>query len=157
MRTAQVDGGYLAFLGRASPEDGLEAAIEIATRAGMVLRVAAKVDRADREYYVQTIVPLLHSPLVEFVGEIAQGEVGEFLDGARALLSPHDGPDPFCLSIIEALACGTPVIAYPGGSVAELITDGETGFIVENADQAVAAVKRLPELAWKPASGRVGE
>ena len=139
--------GYLAFLGRVSPEKRLDRAIEIATRLGLVLRVAAKVDRADREYYVQKIAPLLHNPYVEFIGEISEAEKNDFLGGARALLFPIDWPEPFGLVLIEAMACGTPVIAYRRGSVPEIITDGETGFLVENADQAVAAVKRLPELS----------
>ena len=140
-------GDYLAFLGRVSPEKRLDRAIEIATRLGVVLRVAAKVDRADREYYVQKIAPLLHSPYVEFIGEISESEKQEFLGGAKALLFPIDWPEPFGLVLIEAMACGTPVIAYRRGSVPEIITDGQTGFLVENLDQAVAAVKRLPELS----------
>jgi glycosyltransferase involved in cell wall biosynthesis len=140
-------GEYLAFLGRVSPEKRLDRAIEIATRLGLVLRVAAKVDHADRDYYVQKIAPLLHNPYVEFIGEIAESEKDEFLGGARALLFPIDWPEPFGLVLIEALACGTPVIAYRRGSVPEIISDGETGFLVENVGQAVAAVKRLPELS----------
>jgi glycosyltransferase involved in cell wall biosynthesis len=138
---------YLAFLGRVSPEKGLEPAIEIATRLGLVLRVAAKVDRADRDYYVLRIAPLLHSPHVEFIGEITEGEKAEFLGNARALLFPIDWPEPFGLVMIEALACGTPVIAYRRGSVPELLDDGETGFLVENKEQAIAAVKRLPAIS----------
>jgi glycosyltransferase involved in cell wall biosynthesis len=136
-------GEYLAFLGRVSPEKGLEPAIEIATRLGIVLRVAAKVDRADRDYYVHRIAPLLHSPHVEFIGEITEAEKDEFLGNARALLFPIDWPEPFGLVMIESMACGTPVVAFPRGSVPELITNGETGFLVESTEQAVAAVKRL--------------
>jgi len=138
---------YLAFLGRVSPEKGLEDAIEIATRLGLVVRVAAKVDRADRDYYVHRIAPLLHSPHVEFIGEITESEKSEFLGNARALLFPIDWPEPFGLVVIEALACGTPVIAYRRGSVPELLDDGETGFLVENKEQAIAAVKRLPAIS----------
>jgi glycosyltransferase involved in cell wall biosynthesis len=144
---SETDGGYLAFLGRVSPEKRLDRAIEIATRLGIVLRVAAKVDRADREYYLQRIAPLLHNPYVEFIGEISEAEKNEFLGGARALLFPIDWPEPFGLVLIEAMACGTPVISYGRGSVPEIITDGENGFVVDNLDQAVAAVKRLPELS----------
>jgi glycosyltransferase involved in cell wall biosynthesis len=144
---SDIEGGYLAFLGRVSPEKRLDRAIEIATRLGIVLRVAAKVDRADREYYLQRIAPLLHNPYVEFIGEISEAEKNEFLGGARALLFPIDWPEPFGLVLIEAMACGTPVIGYGRGSVPEIITDGENGFVVENLDQAVAAVKRLPELS----------
>lgn len=139
-------GDYLAFLGRISPEKGLDHAIEIATRVGMVLRVAAKVDRADRDYYIRTIAPLLHHPYVEFVGEITQNEKADFLGGAAALLFPVEWPEPFGLVLIEAMACGTPVIAFRRGSVPELVLDGETGFIVDDTEQAVAAVKRLPAL-----------
>jgi glycosyltransferase involved in cell wall biosynthesis len=140
-------GKYLAFLGRVSPEKRLDQAIEIATRLGVVLRVAAKVDKADRDYYVHKIAPLLHNPYVEFIGEISEAEKGEFLGGAQALLFPIDWPEPFGLVLIEALACGTPVVAYRRGSVPEIITDGETGFLVENADQAVAAVQRLSDIS----------
>jgi glycosyltransferase involved in cell wall biosynthesis len=140
-------GEYLAFLGRISPEKGLYRAIEIATRLGATLRVAAKVDRADREYYLQRIAPLLHHPCVEFIGEISDLEKNEFLGNARALLFPIDWPEPFGLVLIEALACGTPVVAFRRGSVPEIITDGESGFLVENVDQAVKAVARLSELS----------
>jgi glycosyltransferase involved in cell wall biosynthesis len=140
-------GRYLAFLGRVSPEKGLEPAIEIATRLGMTLRVAAKVDRADREYYVQKIAPLLHNPFVEFIGEISEAEKNDFLGGASALLFPIDWPEPFGLVLIEAMSCGTPVVACRRGSVAEIIKDGENGFVVDNTDQAVAAVKRLSDLS----------
>jgi glycosyltransferase involved in cell wall biosynthesis len=140
-------GDYLAFLGRVSPEKRLDEAIEIATRLGVVLRVAAKVDRNDRDYYVHKIAPLLHNPWVDFIGEISDEEKSGFLGGARALLFPIDWPEPFGLVLIEAMACGTPVIAYRRGSVPEIISDGDTGFLVDNADQAVAAVQRLPELS----------
>ena len=140
-------GGYLAFLGRVSPEKRLDEAIEIATRLGVVIRVAAKVDRNDRDYYVHKIAPLLHNPYVDFIGEITDDEKGDFLGGAQALLFPIDWPEPFGLVLIEAMACGTPVVAYRRGSVPEIIADGETGFLVDNADQAVAAIKRVPALS----------
>jgi glycosyltransferase involved in cell wall biosynthesis len=139
--------GYLAFLGRVSPEMRLDHAIEIATRLGIVLRVAAKVEKADRDYYLYKIAPLLHNPYVEFAGEIADKEKGEFIGGAQALLFPVEYPDPGGLAPIEALACGTPVIAYRRGSTPEIVTDRETGFLVDNVEQAIAAVKRLPEIS----------
>jgi glycosyltransferase involved in cell wall biosynthesis len=146
-RFTEKPGGYLAFLGRVSPEKRLDQAIEIAIRLGVVLRVAAKVDRQDRDYYVHKIAPLLHNPHVEFIGEITEGEKSDFLGGAQALLFPIDWPEPFGLVLIEAMACGTPVIAYRRGSVPEIIADGETGFLVDNVDEAVAAVRRLPRLS----------
>jgi glycosyltransferase involved in cell wall biosynthesis len=146
-QASESPGEYLAFLGRVSPEKGLEQAIEVANRLGIVLRVAAKVDRADRDYYIHTVAPLLHSPYVEFIGEISEREKSEFLGGAQALLFPIDWPEPFGLVLIEAMACGTPVVAYRRGSVPEIITEGETGYLVDNVDQAVSAVKRLPELS----------
>jgi glycosyltransferase involved in cell wall biosynthesis len=138
------DGGeYLAFLGRISPEKGLDRAIEIASRAGMKLKVAAKIDRADQRYFERTIEPLLNNPLIEFVGEVGNSEKGEFLGNATALLFPIDWPEPFGLVMIEALACGTPVIAFPHGSVPEIILDGVAGFLVNDIDEAVEAVNRI--------------
>jgi glycosyltransferase involved in cell wall biosynthesis len=136
-------GDYLAFLGRISPEKRLDRAIEIATRASLKLKVAAKIDAADREYFQEVIAPLLDNPLVECVGEINDERKGEFLSNARALLFPIDWPEPFGLVLIEAMACGTPVIAFGHGSVPELIEDGVTGFIVENIDEAVEALAKL--------------
>lgn len=144
--TAVPRGGYLAFLGRMSPEKRPDRAIEIAQRAGLPLRMAAKVDDADREYFDRTIAPLLDQPLVEFIGEIGEAEKSAFLGNARALLFPIDWPEPFGLVIIEAMACGTPVIAYPCGSVPEVIEDGVTGFIVAGIEEAVRAVERLDRL-----------
>ncbi|RAI60972.1 glycosyltransferase family 4 protein [Roseicella frigidaeris] len=138
---------YLAFLGRISPEKRVDRAIEIAGRAGMKLKIAAKVDRADRDYFEQKIEPLLALPHVEYIGEIGDHQKAEFLSNAQALLFPIDWPEPFGLVMIEAMACGTPVIAYNHGSVPEVMQDGLTGFIVEDADAAVAAVGRLPELS----------
>lgn len=140
------DGGYLAFLGRMSPEKRPDRAIEIAIAAGMPLKMAAKVDVADREYFESRIRPLLDHPLVEFIGEIGEHEKSEFLGKAAALLFPIDWPEPFGLVMIEAMACATPVIAWRCGSVPEVIDEGKTGFIVESIDAAVAAVERLGEL-----------
>jgi glycosyltransferase involved in cell wall biosynthesis len=138
------DGGkYLAFLGRISPEKRLDRAIEIAQRAGMPLKVAAKIDKADREYYETVIKPLMNDPNVEFLGEIAEHEKGEFLGNAHAYLFPIDWPEPFGLTMIEAMACGTPTIAFNCGSVPEVMQEGLTGFIVNNMDQAVAAVEKI--------------
>lgn len=137
---------YLAFLGRISPEKRLDRAIEIARRAGRRLRVAAKVDPADRDYFEQHIRHLLDAPHVEYVGEIGDEDKGEFLGNAAALLFPIDWPEPFGLVLSEALACGTPVIAYAHGSVPELIDHGVTGFLVDNEAEAAAAVRRLDEI-----------
>jgi glycosyltransferase involved in cell wall biosynthesis len=141
-----ASGEYLAFLGRMSPEKRADRAIEVARRAGMPLRIAAKVDDADREYFENEIEPLLEADHVDFVGEIGPEEKNEFLGHARALLFPIDWAEPFGLVMIESMACGTPVIAYNSGSVPEVIDDGVSGFIVEDIDGAVAAVGRLDEL-----------
>jgi glycosyltransferase involved in cell wall biosynthesis len=133
------DGQYLAFLGRISPEKRVDRAIAIATALGWPLRIAAKVDPADTEYFEHEIRPLLNHPLVDFIGEIAEAEKGPFLGGARALLFPIDWPEPFGLVMIEALACGTPVVAFRGGSVEEIIEDSRTGFIVDTLEQAIEA------------------
>jgi glycosyltransferase involved in cell wall biosynthesis len=137
---------HLAFLGRVSPEKGIESAVEIARKAGMRLRVAAKIDSADREYYESQVRPLLAQPHVEYVGEIDQAAKSDFLGSARALLFPIDWPEPFGLVMIEALACGTPVIAFRRGSVPEVIEDGVTGFVVDGMDDAVRSVARIPAL-----------
>jgi glycosyltransferase involved in cell wall biosynthesis len=141
-------GTYLAFLGRVSPEKGLDRAIAIARRTGRPLRIAAKVDRADRDYFRDVIKPLLCAAgsLVEFLGEVGGKDKDEFLGHAFALLFPIDWPEPFGLVMIEALACGTPVIACRRGSVPEVMTDGVTGFVVEDVDESVAAVERVASL-----------
>jgi glycosyltransferase involved in cell wall biosynthesis len=136
-------GDYLAFLGRISPEKRVDRAIEIARRAGMPLKIAAKIDKADREYYESTIKPLMSDPNVEFIGEIGEHEKSEFLGNAYAYLFPIDWPEPFGLTMIEAMACGTPTIAFNCGSVKEVMQEGLTGFIVEDMDQAVAAVDKI--------------
>ena len=146
LRFSPGPGSYLAFVGRTSPEKGLDRAIEIARRAGIELRVAAKVDDADRDYFREVIEPLLDGPLVEFVGEIGEAEKEEFLGNALALLFPIDWPEPFGLVMIEAMACGTPVIAFPGGSVVEIVEPGRNGFIVPDAAAAVAAVGKAGDL-----------
>jgi glycosyltransferase involved in cell wall biosynthesis len=142
-------GKYLAFLGRVSPEKGLDQAIEIARRVGMKLKIAAKVDRVDRDYYTQVIQPLLRAAgqNVEFIGEVGGREKDEFLGNAHALLFPINWPEPFGLVMIEALACGTPVVAYRRGSVPEIIDDGASGFIVDDVEGAVRAVQRVSELS----------
>ena len=139
---------YLAVLGRIAPEKGVDRAIRIAMQCGIPLKIAAKVDRSDQDYYDGVIRPMIAgSPLVEYVGEIGDPEKPEFLSGAMALLVPIDWPEPFGLVMIEAMACGTPVIAYDRGSVAEIIENGLTGFVVQNEAEAVAAVHRLSRLS----------
>jgi glycosyltransferase involved in cell wall biosynthesis len=139
-------GDYLAFLGRISPEKRADRAIEVARRAEMPLRIAAKIDDEDREYFEREIEPMLDADHVDFVGEIGPEEKNEFLGHARALLFPIDWNEPFGLAMIEAMACATPVIAYRSGSVPEVIDEGITGFIVEDIEGAAAAVDRLDEL-----------
>lgn len=138
-------GSYLAFLGRISPEKRVDHAIEIARRAGMKIRVAAKVDPADRAYY-ESLRHLLDQPHVEYLGEIGEDRKGEFLSNAAALLFPVDWPEPFGLVMIESLACGTPVIAFRRGSVPEIIEDGVTGFVVGNVEEAAEACRRIPQI-----------
>jgi glycosyltransferase involved in cell wall biosynthesis len=140
-------GDYLAFLGRMSPEKRADRAIEIAKRVGMPLKIAAKVDPADRRYFKRAIEPLLNHPLVEWVGEISDQQKNEFLGNAFALLFPIDWPEPFGLVMIEAMACGTPVIAYDSGSVPEVMEDGVTGFIVRAVDDAAEAIGRVRNLS----------
>jgi glycosyltransferase involved in cell wall biosynthesis len=140
-------GTYLAFLGRISPEKRADRAIEIAKRAGIPLKIAAKVDRVDKRYFKRVIEPLLDASHVEWVGEISDREKDDFLGNAYALLFPIDWPEPFGLVMIEAIACGTPVIAYDGGAVPEVIKDGQTGFIAENLEDAAEAVHRVSEIS----------
>jgi len=138
-----LPGKYLAFLGRISPEKRPDHAIEIAKRVGMPLRIAAKVDPADRNYFEAEIEPLMSHPLVEYVGEITDDEKDDFLGDAYAMLAPYDWPEPFGLVLIESLACGTPVLAYRRGSIPEIIDDGVTGFVCDNINDMVAAVDRI--------------
>ena len=140
-------GTYLAFLGRISPEKRADRAIEIAKRAGMPLKIAAKVDRVDKRYFKRVVEPLLDASHVEWVGEISDREKDDFLGNAYALLFPIDWPEPFGLVMIEAIACGTPVIAYDGGAVPEVIEDGQTGFIAKNLEDAADAVHRVSEIS----------
>ena len=139
-------GEYLAFLGRISPEKRVDRAITIATALGWPLKIAAKVDRVDAAYFSREIEPLLDDPLVEFVGEIGEAEKSAFLGNARALLFPIDWPEPFGLVMIEALACGTPVVAFRGGSVEEIVEPGRTGFIVDTLDEAIEATRSVATL-----------
>jgi glycosyltransferase involved in cell wall biosynthesis len=139
-------GSYLAFLGRIAPPKRPDLAIDISERAGVPLKIAAKIDDGDRWYYEGNIEALLRHPRVEYVGELADDDKNAFLAGARALLFPIDWPEPFGLVLIEALACGTPIIAFGRGSVPEIVEDGETGFIVDSVESAVRAVARLDEI-----------
>jgi glycosyltransferase involved in cell wall biosynthesis len=143
LRFHEKAGTYFAFLGRISPEKRVDRAIAIAKACGCPLRIAAKVDAVDGAYFERDIRPLLDHPLVTYDGEIGHAEKDEFLGHARALLFPIDWPEPFGLVMIEALACGTPVVAFRGGSVDEIIEDGVTGFIVDNIEDAVAAAQRV--------------
>jgi glycosyltransferase involved in cell wall biosynthesis len=147
LRFQPAAGKYLAFLGRISPEKGVDHAIAIARRAGIELKIAAKIDRVDQAYFDAVIKPLLNDPGVEFVGEISHSEKNEFLGGALALLTPVQWPEPFGLVMIEAMACGTPVIGFPRGSVPELIESGVSGFVARNVKEAAEMVKALPALS----------
>jgi glycosyltransferase involved in cell wall biosynthesis len=138
---------YLAFLGRINPAKGPDRAIEIARRAGHRLEMAAKLDNGDRRYYEQHVETLLRDPLITFHGELAGRAKADFLAGAKALLFPVDWPEPFGLVMIEALACGTPVIAFRRGSVPEIIEHGVTGFVVDSIEQAAEAVSHVGELS----------
>jgi len=144
-----ANGGYLAFLGRISPEKRPDRAIEIARRAGVHLKIAAKVDKVDEAYFNEAIRPLIKGPGIDYIGEINDSEKQAFLGGASALLFPIDWPEPFGLVQIEAMACGTPVIAWRCGSVPEVIEQGVTGFIVEDIDAAVDAVHKIRSLGRK--------
>ena len=139
-------GEYLAFLGRVSPEKGPDRAIEIAIRAGIPLKIAAKVDPVDQQYFDAAVRPWLDHPLIDFLGEVDDVQKRAFLGGARALLFPIRWPEPFGLAMIEAMAAGTPVIAWRNGSVPEVVDPGVTGFIVESIDQAVEALDRVSVL-----------
>lgn len=139
-------GGYLLFLGRISPEKSPDRAIEIAKRCNMKLIIAAKVDPADQHYYETVIEPLLHHPLIEFVGEVNEAQKKALLMNAAALIFPINWPEPFGMVMIEAMACGTPVIAFKNGSVPEIIQHGINGFITESIDEACIATKNLHKI-----------
>lgn len=147
LRPTDRKPAYLAFLGRISPEKGVRHAIRVSRACGIPLKIAAKVDRADTDYFNEEIRPLLKQPGIEYIGEISDAEKSEFLSGAVALLALIDWPEPFGLVMIEAMACGTPVVAFPRGAVPEIIEDGVNGFIVEDEAQAAAAIGRLGELS----------
>jgi glycosyltransferase involved in cell wall biosynthesis len=136
-------GQYLAFIGRISPEKGVDRAIAIARRTQIPLKIAAKVDRADTDYFHRVIEPLIEPPLIEYIGEIGETRKTAFLGGALALLFPIDWPEPFGLAMIEAMACGTPVVAFRRGSVSEVVDEGVTGYMVDDMDAAVGAVLRM--------------
>ena len=140
-------GTYLALLGRISPEKGIERAIEIAIRVGMELKIAAKIDKVDTDYFNDRIKPLLEHPLIEYVGEINEAEKNDFLGNAYAMLFPIDWPEPFGLVMIEAMACGTPTIAYHRGSVTEVMSHGETGFIVNSIEEAANSVEKIETIS----------
>jgi glycosyltransferase involved in cell wall biosynthesis len=137
-------GTYLAFLGRISPEKRADRAIDIARRSGIPLKIAAKVDRVDRQYFEDEIEPLIDGEHVQYLGELSDSEKAGFLRAASALLFPIDWPEPFGLVMIEAMAAGTPTIAFRGGSVAEVIENGVTGCVVESIDEAVRCVQQIP-------------
>jgi len=147
LKPLPVKQQYLAFLGRIAPEKRVDRAIRIARQCGIPLKIAAKVDRVDREYYEERIRPMIDGSDIEYIGEITDEQKSEFLSGATALLVPIDWPEPFGLVMIEAMACGTPVIAFNRGSVPEVVDDGMTGFIVEDEQSAIGAVYRLSELS----------
>lgn len=138
---------YLAFIGRIAREKRVDRAVEIALRSGMPLKIAAKVDPTDREYYEREIKPLLNQPSIEYIGEIDEAQKFDFLGDAYAQIFPIDWPEPFGLCMIEAMSCGTPTIAFDCGSVSEVLRDGVTGFIVNSVEEAVAAVPKIASLS----------
>ena len=152
-----VTPSYLAFLGRISPEKRVDRAISIARRCGLPLKIAAKIDRADEDYFNETIHPLLSTPGVEFIGEIGDDRKSHFLSGAIALLVPIDWPEPFGLVMIEAMACGAPVVAFNRGSVSEIVEDGVTGFVVEDETSAAAALREVGSLSRRAIRRRFEE
>lgn len=150
-------GGYLAFLGRIAPEKRVDRAIAIAKAVGLPLRIAAKVDRVDEQYFRDEIQPLLKAPDVEFIGEIDDRKKGAFLGEARAVIFPIDWPEPFGLVMIEAMACGTPVLGFRKGSVSEIIDEGVTGVVVDSVEEAVCSIGRLLSLDRRKVRARFDE
>ena len=148
---------YLAFLGRIAPEKAVDRAIRIARRCGLPLKIAAKIDPVDRDYFTDEIRPMLDEPGIEYIGEINDREKSAFLSGAIALLLPIDWPEPFGLVMIEAMACGTPVIGFHAGSVPEVVEDGLTGYVVKDETGAVEAVGRIGQLSRKRVRARFEE
>jgi glycosyltransferase involved in cell wall biosynthesis len=146
LRPSFAPGRYLAFLGRLSAEKGPEAAIRIARAAGIPLRIAAKVPRRDNVYFKERLSPLVDGDQVQITGEVDDQTKQEFLAGAMALVFPIDWPEPFGLVMIEAMACGTPIIAFRRGSVPEVVEDGVSGFVVDTEEEAAQVIKRLPDL-----------
>ena len=143
----EKQGNYLAFLGRISPEKRVDTAIEISKRVGIPLKIAAKVDKVDQDYFKSVVKPLMDSPQIEYLGEIGDAEKNDFLGNAYALLFPIDWPEPFGLVMIEAMACGTPVIAKAYGSVPEVLKHGENGFIISNVEEAVLAIQKISSIS----------
>lgn len=149
LKFGKGEGGYVAFLGRISPEKRVDRAIEIAIANNKKIKIAAKVDKADQDYFEKDIKHLLEHPLVEFIGEINETQKSDFLGQAECLLFPIDWPEPFGLAMIEAMACGTPVIAFRNGSVPEVLKDGISGYIVNSIPEAIDALKLIPQLSRK--------
>ncbi|HMM41797.1 MAG TPA: glycosyltransferase family 4 protein [Thermomicrobiales bacterium] len=154
---SRAHGDYLAFLGRVSVEKRPDLAVEVARRAGMPLKIAAKIDPRDREWHREHLAPLLDDPLVEFIGEVDDRQKAELLSGAAALIFPSSWPEPFGLAMIEAMACGTPVVALRYGAVPEVVADGTTGFICDSVDEMVAAVNCIDEIDRAACRARVEE
>jgi glycosyltransferase involved in cell wall biosynthesis len=148
-RLRPEQGQYLAFIGRISPEKRVDRAIKIAAQVGMPLKIAAKIEGVDRNYFETEVKPLLNSADVDYVGEVGDAQKNDFLGGAYALLFPIDWPEPFGLVMIEAMACGTPVIAYKRGSVPEVMVEGVTGFVVTGLEDAIDAVRRVAQVDRK--------
>lgn len=157
LRPASTQGDYLVFLGRVSSEKRPDLAVEVARRTGLPLKIAAKVDTVDRDWHQAHLAPLLDDPLVEFIGEVDDHGKAQLLQGARALIFPSSWPEPFGLSMIEAMACGTPVVALRYGAALEVVADGQTGFVCDSVDDMVAAVHHIHEIDRAACRARVEE